>query len=208
MHPGILALVATVAGSSQSMHSIRLASTTRLRAVKHVAALDGPQTSATASPIAIALFPFAFYGAHANSIEPGDTAMGQIGTAALRLNLEHFSGLQLIDSTTLAKAVAQPGPQDSANGKLCNVRIACARTAAHLAGAAWAITGTISKTSNLIWIFSGQLINTATGELVLDDEYELKGDSHDMVVHGARVFAGRVAKKLGITAPAPATPQS
>jgi hypothetical protein len=48
----------------------------------------------------------------------------------------------------------------------------------------------------LIWIFSGQLIDVASGKLVLDDSYELKGIASDMVPKGAQVFARRVAKKM------------
>ena len=33
----------------------------------------------------------------------------------------------------------------------------------------------VSKTSNLIWLFTGQLIHAGTGEIVLDDSTELKG---------------------------------
>jgi len=32
---------------------------------------------------------------------------------------------------------------------------------------------------------------------VMDDEYELKGDAHDMVAAGARAFARRVVRKVG-----------
>lgn len=153
------------------------------------------------STLRIALFDFSFYGRHANSIEPGDSALAGVTTAALRQYLSHVPTLVQIDTAVLAHAAAEPNAQDSASGHSCNVIIACARTAARLASADWAITGTLSKTSNLIWLFSGQLINTKTGALVLDDEYELKGNSRDMAVQGARVFSQRVAKKLGLGAP-------
>jgi hypothetical protein len=155
-------------------------------------------TNPTHSGQVLALFDFAFFGKHANSIEPGDTAMAALTTSALRRQLLALPGVSVLDSAQVAQSAAQPGPQTTANGKPCNVIIACAREAAHLVGAPYAITGTVSKTSNLIWIFSGQLINVGTGELVMDDEYELKGDSRQMMLRGARVFAQRVAKKLGI----------
>jgi uncharacterized protein DUF2380 len=164
-----------------------------------------PERSAS---ISVALFDFAFYGTHANSIEPGDTTMAAVATAALREDLARLPGVVLLDSVALARAASAPGPRDSANGKPCNVVIACARAAARQAGAAWAITGTVSKTSNLIWLFSGQLIDVRTGKLVMDDEYELKGDSREMVVQGARVFAQRVAKKLGLVQAAAAADSS
>ena len=63
-------------------------------------------------------------------------------------------------------------------------------------GAQWVVMGKISKTSDLIWIFSGELIDVASGKLVLDDSYELKGIAKDMVPKGAEVFARRVAKKV------------
>lgn len=167
------------------------------------ASIAGTGTTArSGSLISVALFDFAFFGKHANSIEPGDTSMAAMTTNALHQDLVPLPGVTLVDSVTLAKAAMQPKPQDAANGKPCNVIIACTRAAARLAGASWAITGTVSKTSNLIWIFSGQLINVATGKMTLDDEYELKGDSRQMMAQGAHVFARRVAKKLGL---APAT---
>jgi TolB-like protein len=78
----------------------------------------------------------------------------------------------------------------------CNVVVACAREVGKELGADWVVMGKISKTSDLIWIFSGELIDVASGKLVLDDSYELKGIAKDMVPKGAEVFARRVAKKV------------
>jgi len=153
-----------------------------------------------AAPVSVAVFDLAFYGAHANSIEPGDSALAGVTTAALRGHVASLPGVVLIDTTALQAAAHAPGPRDSAGGHPCNVVVACARAAARTVHARWAVTGTLSKTSNLIWIYSGQLIDVETGAIALDDEYELKGNSRDMAPQGARVFTERIAKKLGIPA--------
>jgi hypothetical protein len=54
----------------------------------------------------------------------------------------------------------------------------------------------VSKTSNLIWLLTGQLIDVATGEIVLDDSTELKGDPEPMIRAGVRIFAERVARAV------------
>jgi hypothetical protein len=54
----------------------------------------------------------------------------------------------------------------------------------------------LSKTSNLIWLLTGQLVNVKTGEIVLDDSTELKGDPDPMVRAGVRIFAERVARTV------------
>ena len=52
----------------------------------------------------------------------------------------------------------------------------------------------VSKTSNLIWLLTGQLINVGSGKIVLDDSTELKGDPEPMIRAGVRIFAERVAR--------------
>jgi hypothetical protein len=56
--------------------------------------------------------------------------------------------------------------------------------------------GKVSKTSNLIWLFTGQLIYAPTGEIVLDDSTELKGEPQAMIRAGSRIFAERVARTV------------
>jgi hypothetical protein len=54
----------------------------------------------------------------------------------------------------------------------------------------------VSKTSNLIWLFTGQLVNVSTGKLLMDDSTELKGDPQPMVRAGTRIFAERVVRTI------------
>jgi hypothetical protein len=159
-----------------------------------------------AAPVRIALLDFAFYGTHANSIEPGDSAMGDTATAALRRNFALYPEITLADSAALRAAESSPAAMDTSDGHPCNTIVGCGRVVGRAVGVRYVVMGTISKTSNLIWIFSGQLVDVTAHDLVLDDEYELKGDSRDMVAQGSRVFARRVAKKLGVP-PATATTQ-
>jgi hypothetical protein len=155
--------------------------------------------------VRIALLDFAFYGKHANSIEPGDSAMGDSATAALRRNLGLYPGIALADSAAVMTAESSPAATDTADGHPCNSIVACGRVVGRAVGVRYVVMGTVSKTSNLIWVYSGQLVDATAHDLILDDEYELKGDSRDMVAQGSRVFARRVAKKLGIATAAATT---
>src|SRR5665647_1826760 len=99
-------------------------------------------------------------------------------------------------------AVAQSGstsPKAQVKVAMLDLAFYGARAVGKELGAQWVLMGKISKTSDLIWIFSGELIDVASGKLVLDDSYELKGIASDMVPKGAEVFARRVAKR--VTAP-------
>jgi hypothetical protein len=57
--------------------------------------------------------------------------------------------------------------------------------------------GTVSKISNLIWYLSGQVIDVATGKLLLDDGFELKGPRDEMIPRGATSLARRVERAMG-----------
>jgi len=74
--------------------------------------------------------------------------------------------------------------------------VACARLVADSLDAPWAVMAKVSKTSNLIWLFTGQLIHAPTGEIILDDSTELKGETTAMVRAGSRIFAERVARTV------------
>jgi hypothetical protein len=63
-------------------------------------------------------------------------------------------------------------------------------------GARWIVLTKVSKTSNLIWLLSAQLIRVATGAIILDDSTELKGDPGLMVRTGTRIFADRVVRAV------------
>jgi hypothetical protein len=149
-----------------------------------------------APPVKVAMLDLAFYGKRANDLLPNDSAMAMIATSTMRAALAQAPGLSFADSATVAQAATSPEAKSASEGKPCNVIVACARSVGQQLGTKWVIMGKISKTSDLIWIFSGELIDVATGKLVLDDSYELKGIASDMVPKGAQVFARRVAKKM------------
>ena len=141
----------------------------------------------------------AFYGKRANDLFPGDTEMASTATSVMRKGLTGQPGITFVDSATVARTAAGPTAMAVVQDVPCNVVVACAREVGKELGADWVLMGKISKTSDLIWIFSGELIDVASGKLVLDDSYELKGIASDMVPKGAEVFARRVAKR--VTAP-------
>jgi hypothetical protein len=149
--------------------------------------------------VKVAMLDLAFYGKRANDLFPGDTAMASTATAVMRKGLTGQPGITFADSATVAKAASGPKAMALVQDVPCNVVVACAREVGQELGAKWVVMGKISKTSDLIWIFSGELIDVASGKLVLDDSYELKGIASDMVPKGAEVFARRVAKR--VTAP-------
>ena len=76
----------------------------------------------------------------------------------------------------------------------CTASIQCVRSAAQKVGARWAVTGTVTKISNLIWYLSAQLIDVASGRLILDDSFELKGPRDEIVPRGASSFGRRIEK--------------
>jgi hypothetical protein len=149
--------------------------------------------------VKVAMLDLAFYGKRANDLFPGDTAMASTATTVMRKGLTGQPGILFFDSATVAKTASGPKAMAVVQDVPCNVVVACAREVGQELGAKWVVMGKISKTSDLIWIFSGELIDVASGKLVLDDSYELKGIASDMVPKGAEVFARRVAKK--VTAP-------
>jgi hypothetical protein len=186
--------------------SLRLVAATALGALC-VAGREARAQSRGAPPGArVAVLDLAFYGARANSLEPGDSALAATATATVRAALGAAAGVALADSAAVAAAASTPDAAATASGRPCNVVVACARVVGRALGARWAVMGKVSKTSNLIWLFSGQLIDVATGELTLDDEYELKGVASEMVPAGARVFARRVAKRVAAEVAPAATP--
>jgi hypothetical protein len=153
------------------------------------------QTGSDNTAPRVAVLDVALYNAGANVQETKDTAVALLATSVLRDKLHELLGSALVDSAQVIRA----GTSDSARaitggGKACNVIVACGRYVGQHTGAAWVVMAKVSKTSNLIWLFTGQLINVRTGELVLDDSTELKGDPEPMVRAGTRIFAERVAR--------------
>ena len=137
---------------------------------------------------AILLADFAFNGAAANAIQPGDTAIADVVTERMRADLRQSSTFAVLDSSGAAAAL---GGMDVPRAQ-CSASVQCVRAAARKAGARWAVTGTVSKVSNLIWYLSAQLIDVAISRLLLDDGFELKGPRDEIVPRGATSFARRI----------------
>ena len=145
----------------------------------------------------VALFPVAFYGKGANSLEPGDPEVAAMTDSILRGELLRSGRLTLIDSTRLAQGLTQA----EAGGLQC-VSLDCRRKISQRMGAGWMITAKLSKTSNLIWYLSGQLTDAKTGRRLLDDEFELKGIAEDIAKGGARSMARRILRSMDAARPA------
>jgi uncharacterized protein DUF2380 len=155
-----------------------------------VSARGGLAAQGTGPPPAIAVLNLRFDGEHANVLEPGDTAVAAAATSRLLATLRASEAVQPLDSARVASAVEAA----EADGNPCDR--ACALAVARQLGAAWVTTGTVTKTSNLVWLLSGQLFSVTTGKAVLSDAYELKGDASRIAPAGAHVFAQRVEKAI------------
>jgi hypothetical protein len=148
----------------------------------------GP-ASAGARPT-LAIFNVAFYGKSANSIEPGDSATAEGATTRIWQIIREAGTLTLVDSARIATL----GAQYVAAGRACNTSIDCARRVGRETGARWVFMAKVSKTSNLIWYFSGQVIEVATGKILMDDEFEMKGIRDEMIPQGARSLGRRAVR--------------
>src|SRR5256885_13305121 len=105
-------------------------------------------------------------GAYANVLEPGDTAVVRAATSRLLATLRAFDGVALVDSATVAAAASAAG----GDGNPCDN--ACARAVPRRLGARWVATGTIAKTSNLVWLLRADLVDVTSGQAVLADSHE------------------------------------
>src|SRR5918994_6605449 len=144
-----------------------------------------------------ALFPVAFYGKGANSLERGEPQVAAMTDSILRGELLRSGRLTLIDSTRLAQGLTQA----EAGGLEC-VSLDCRRKLSQKLRAEWMITAKLSKTSNLIWYLSGQLTDVDSGRRLLDDEFELKGIAEDIAKGGARSLARRILSSMDAARPA------
>jgi TolB-like protein len=144
----------------------------------------------TAALPAIIVFDLRFDGAHANVLEPGDTAVVRAATSRLLETLRAFAGVTVADSARVAAAVAA----EQADGDRCDNP--CALRVGHQLGARWIAAGTLTKTSNLVWVFTAELLEVESGKALLADGYEIKGDATRMAPAGAHVFAQRVEKAI------------
>jgi len=158
---------------------------------------QSPSTpSAGPAPGSVVVLDVALYTAQANMQEATDTLRATLATVVLRGALQEVLGAAVIDSGKTVQAADAAAAPELTGGKPCNVIVACAKVVAKTLGARWAVMAKVSKTSNLIWLLTGQLIEVGTGELVLDDSTELKGDPDPMVRAGVRIFAERVARAV------------
>ena len=144
----------------------------------------------------VAMLNVSLYNERANIKESTDSAKAALATDKLRDTLSRLAGVRLIDAARTAAAETFAPSLSAAAGEPCNVIVACARAVGKALGARWVVMGKVSKTSNLIWLFSGELINVETGEMLLDDDCELKGDPNVMVPAGVGLFANRISKRM------------
>jgi hypothetical protein len=171
------------------------------------------QTDSTvplAGPTAkVVVLPVAIYNAQANVQEASDSSRAALATQVLTSKLRELLGPQLLAGNRVALVATSPKALATTGQQACNVIVACARLVANELKAPWVVIAKVSKTSNLIWLFTGQLIHAPTGEIILDDTTELKGETGGMVRAGSRIFAERVARTVrrgGVTTNFPNTP--
>jgi hypothetical protein len=144
----------------------------------------------------VAVLDVALYNAGANVQEAIDTAMAVLADEVLRGKLAELLPGSLVDSSAVRRVGASDSAMAITGNKPCNVIVACTRYVGSELGAEWAVMSKVSKTSNLIWLFTGQLIDVRSGEILMDDSIELKGDPDPMVRAGTRNFAERVARTI------------
>jgi hypothetical protein len=136
------------------------------------------------------------YTAQANVRQAGDSSVIRLANDVLFQRLQDLLGDQLVERARATAIATSPEARDTAGGQTCSVIVACARFVGAALHAPWVVMVKISKTSNLIWLLTGQLIHVPTGKIVLDDSTELKGDPEVMVRAGTRIFAERVARTV------------
>ena len=155
----------------------------------------------------VAALDVALYNAQANVREATDADKAALATGVLHATLARLLPGQLADQAAVETAVQSDSALAVAAGQECNVVVACARSAAAAVGARWVVLAKVSKTSNLIWLLTAQLVHVPSGTIVLDDSTELKGEPEAMVRAGARIFAERVGRTVragGVTTNFPA----
>jgi len=144
----------------------------------------------------VAVLTAALYNDQANLREASDSAQAALATSVLRDRLARLLGPQVVPYPVIDSLEGSSAARTLAGGPPCHVKVACAKWVATQAGARWAVMTKVSKTSNLIWLLSAQLIRVETGAIVQDDSTELKGEPTGMVRVGVRQFADRVARTI------------
>jgi hypothetical protein len=174
------------------------------------ASAQSDSTSPLETPSAkVVVLPVALYNAQANVQEASDSSQATLSTQVLTSKLQELLGQQLFAGRQVQLAATSPKALETTGKQPCNVIVACARAVANSLKAPWVVIAKVSKTSNLIWLFTGQLIHAPTGTIILDDSTELKGPPEGMVRAGSRIFAERVARTVrrgGVTTNFPNTP--
>ena len=154
---------------------------------------SGPRESPAAP---VAALDVALYNAQANVRESTDAAKATLATSVLLATLAKLLPGQVADSGAVNAAARTDAALALTGGQPCNVIVACARAVARSVDARWVVLAKVSKTSNLIWLLTAQLVHVASGTIVLDDSTELKGEPEAMVRAGSRIFAERVARTV------------
>ena len=144
----------------------------------------------------VAVMSVALYNAQANLRERTDARKAGLADSVLHATLARLLPGQLADSGEVGAAARADSLRALRGDQSCGVIVACARAAARAVGAQWVVLAKVSKTSNLIWLLTAQLVDVTTGKIVLDDSTELKGDPERMVRAGTRIFAERVARTV------------
>jgi len=167
--------------------------TSALRPAWSQSAASGPREPPGAR---VAALEVALYNAQANVQEQSDADKAALATEVLHSTLAKQLPGQLADSGAVRAAVRSKAAVAIAGGQACNVVLACARAVAKAVDAPWVVLAKVSKTSNLIWLLTAQLVHVPSGTIILDDSTELKGEPEAMVRAGARIFAERVARTV------------
>jgi hypothetical protein len=166
----------------------------------------GAQSAPAGASPSVAVLSVLFSGELANGLQHSDSLVAPEATVQLRARFAEAPGLTLVEPARVDSAERSPQALAAAGGKPCVVVLACARLVGQQVGARWVAAGRLTKISNLVWVFSAQLMDVETGRLAINDDYEVKGVAGDMASIGARVFARRAAKKIAAPAVAATTP--
>jgi len=156
---------------------------------------DSAKAAHPSNSASVVLFDVVLANDRATPPDPSDSAKVVLATQKLRESLVN-SGVRLVDSAAAAAAQASPEAKEASLGRPCDLIAACAQVVGRKVGAQWAVTGTLGKSSNVNWAFSGRLLSVSTGNLALDDSFQLRGDPMAMIPPGMAAFARRVAKQV------------
>ena len=157
---------------------------------------QGAPTALEAPDAPVVVLTSALYNDQANLKEAIDSSRAGVATEVIRTHLRESLGAQVLSYEATDSAASSPIAHELGGGVPCNVKVACAIAVARGQGARWVVLTKVSKTSNLIWLLSAQLIRVTDSEIILDDSTELKGEPEAMIRVGMRIFADRVARTI------------